>query len=326
VAGGVALRRRSLVNTDIYPSARVLRAIAASRPDAIVSGGWSFPTLYAAIYGAAARAPLVVQSDGTGHSERALNGAQVISRRVLVPVAAAFVANSAASRRRFVELGADPARVFLAPHTTDIAPYREAAGRRFARTDAGSARQGGAVTVLCVGRLLPSKGLDLLVSAAAQAARHTGAPIRVMLVGSGPEESRLRTLAQDLGVPLEIRAFVEQSGLPAIYEAADVFAFPTLSDTFGIVLLEAAASGLPLVASPFAGATEDLVRDGAGSVVDPRDTQRFAAALADLAGDVDRRLEAGRRAHAGTTGRTPARAADGYLEAVAAALGPRRAR
>src|SRR4029078_12686329 len=82
----------------------------------------------------------------------------------------------------------------------------------------------------------------------------------------------------------EFRGFVDQPGLPSVYAEADVFAFPTLDDPFGIVVLEAAASGLPIVASPFAGATLDLVEDGrSGFVVSPDDRDAWARALVTLA-------------------------------------------
>jgi glycosyltransferase involved in cell wall biosynthesis len=323
VAGGAAMRRRSRIDTDIYPSPRVMREIAASRPAAIVSGGWSFPTLYAVLYGAVARVPVIVQSDGTPHSERHLNRLQSIARRLLVPAASAFVANSDASRRRFMDLGADPERVFVAPHTTDIARFWAAADARRARRDATLPRSDESVTVLSVGRLLPSKGVHLLLRAVAAGSRRGAPPIRVSLVGGGPEEHRLGRLARELGVDLTIRGFVDQRALPEIYGAADVFAFPTLDDTFGIVLLEAAASGLPLVASPYAGATEDLVGPDTGRVVDPHHTERLAAVLRELADNPALRAEMGRRAHVRTLSRTPERAAEAYVEAVAAVLGSR---
>lgn len=322
VAGGVAVRRRSLIDTDIYPSPRILREIASSRPAAIVSGGWSFPTVYAVLYGAAMRVPVVVQSDGTSHSERRLSRLQSIARRALIPASGAFVANSGASRRRFIELGARPERVFVAPHTTDTVPFRAVAERQ---REHGK-RIGGrdrAVTVLCVGRLLPSKGLDLLLRAVAAANRHGAPRIKVVLAGTGPERDRLMRLAHDLDVDVDIRGFVDQRALPEVYGAADIFAFPTLDDTFGIVLLEAAASGLPLVASPYAGATEDLVGADTGRVVDPRDAAQLAYTLRELADDPELRAEMGRCACARTLDRTPGRAADAYVDAVAMALGLR---
>jgi glycosyltransferase involved in cell wall biosynthesis len=109
--------------------------------------------------------------------------------------------------------------------------------------------------------------------------------------------------------------------LPAVYTEADVFAFPTLDDPFGIVVLEAAAAGLPVVASPFGGATLDLVADGrTGFVADPDDTATWARALIELARDPDLRRRLGAAGHEATVHRTPEEAAAGYAAAVRAAL------
>ena len=119
------------------------------------------------------------------------------------------------------------------------------------------------------------------------------------IVGEGDDEPRLRALADELMLDdVDWRGFVEPSGLPALLARADVFAFPTLSDTFGIVLLEAAATGLPLISSPHAGATRDLVeRVGTGLVVEPRDTAALARALVALARDSGLRRRMGRAAY-----------------------------
>jgi glycosyltransferase involved in cell wall biosynthesis len=181
--------------------------------------------------------------------------------------------------------------------------------------------------VLSVGRLIPRKGLDRLLQAVALASRQDH-EIRLLLAGSGPEEGRLRRLAADLGVDLDLRGFVDQAALPAVYGEADVFAFPTFDDPFGIVVLEAAASGLPLVASERAGATPEFVRNGeTGFVVDPDDVSGMADALVELARDPSLRRRMGEAAHHATRERTPQRAAAGYAEAVEAAiLRPSRAR
>ena len=79
-------------------------------------------------------------------------------------------------------------------------------------------------------------------------------------------------------------------------------AFPTLDDPFGIVVLEAAASGLPIVASPFGGATLDLVEDGrSGFVVSPNDRDAWARALVTLARDPALRRRFGERESARVT-------------------------
>jgi glycosyltransferase involved in cell wall biosynthesis len=319
VLGGWAIRRRNTDATDLYPSPRILRALVEACPDAVISSGYSFPSAYAAAYGRLSGARLVLQSDGTSFSERNLSRAQLAARAVLLRVAAACVGNSEPAAQRFIELGARPERVFHALHTTNMAPFWEVAVRR-AQAPAAVA---GALRVVTVGRLIPRKGIDLLLRALA-VARATEPGIHLAVVGSGPEEAALRRLTQELALveAVEFLGFIDQPGLPAVYDAADVFAFPTRDDPFGIVLLEAAASGLPLVASPFGGATLDLVEDGrTGYVTVPDHTPALASALVSLARDPALRRRMGAAAHASTRPRTPAAAADGYAQAVACALG-----
>src|SRR5581483_8803174 len=122
------------------------------------------------------------------------------------------------------------------------------------------------LNVLTVGRLDAHKGIDLLLRAVADACAQ-GAALDVTVVGTGPEQGRLAGFARELGVSTTWRGFVDQPGLPDVYAEADMFVFPTLDDTFGIVVLEAAAAGLPLISSPLAGATEDFVRDGINGLV-----------------------------------------------------------
>ena len=86
-------------------------------------------------------------------------------------------------------------------------------------------------------------------------------------------------------------------------------------------MLEAAAAGLPLIASPWGGATADLVDDGVnGFVIEPTDTKAMTAALARLATDPALRSRMSGAAHEATRSRTPDASAAGYLRAVQSAL------
>lgn len=317
VVGGLAIRRRKVDGTDFYPTPRILAALVAERPAVVISSAYSFPTLFAAIYCRLASGRLIIQSDGTSRSERDFGRLQLLARDRLLREASACVANSEPAAERFIELGADPARVFRAPHTTNIAPFHAVARRRFARPPSGEP-----LTVLHVGRLIPRKGIDRLLHAVASAS--SDSRLRLVVVGSGPEEASLRRLADELGIArdVEFKGFVDQPGLPAIYAAADIFAMSTLDDPFGMVLLEAAAAGLPLVASPFAGASLDLVEEGrSGFIADPNHPVACSDAFRALSRDPDLRRRLGARAHELTLMRTPEHAANGYLTAVDAVLG-----
>jgi glycosyltransferase involved in cell wall biosynthesis len=316
---GPAIARRSRDAADLYPNPRILTALVRERPDAVISGGFSFPSFLAALYRRISGAALLIHSDGTSYSERNIDRVQRLARRILVREVTVCVGNSQPAVARFVELGVDPDRVFSAPHATDVARFHEVA-----RTRAVS-RRSGPMTIVHVGRLIPRKAIDRLLGAVAEARSQVA--LRLVLVGSGPQEGELRRLAADLGLAADVqfRGFVDQPDLPRVYNEADVFAFPTLDDPFGMVVLEAAASGLPIVASPFAGATVDLIEHGrSGFVIDPDDRDGWVRAFVRLAQDAGLRQRLGARAHEATLTRTPARAAEGYEKALDSALRRRR--
>jgi glycosyltransferase involved in cell wall biosynthesis len=308
--GGLTVGRGSPDGTDYYLSLRVVREIWRERPDAIITSGFSMPTVYSAFVAAVRQCPMLIQSDGTSVSEQALNALQRMARAALIPAAAGAVANSGLSAARFAQLGVPPDRIFSAPHSTDMAPLWEVARSRIYRLDHQ-------LRVVAVGRLIPRKGLNALMRAVSLS-REAGCDVSLEIVGQGPEEPQLRQLSRELGLEdVRWRGFVEQSGLPSVYAAADAFAFPTLLDPFGLVLLEAAAAGLPLVASPHGGASADIVLEGeTGFQRAPEDIEGWAAALCRLAREPELREAMGRAAHRLTLGRTPEAAAAGYAKAV----------
>lgn len=314
VIGGLSLPGRT-GGADLHLSPRILRAIARSRPDAVVASGYSVPTAYASLWCAGSGRPLVIHSAGTSRSERCLGRAQWLARRVLLARAATCAAASVPAAERFRELGVPAERIFLTTHTTNLEPlWPVGRERTYGPTDT--------LHVLAVGRLIVRKGLDRLLHAISQASRR-GTAVELRVVGSGPEEERLRGLARELGIAHAVRfdGFVDQAQLPAVYAEADAFAFPTLRDPFGHVLVEAAAAGLPAIASPEAGATHEVIEhDRNGLVVDPGDVGAMTEALVRLAGDRALRERLGRAAHQSTLHRTPDRSARGFVEAVEAAL------
>lgn len=313
---GVTIRRKDESGTDYYLSPRILLEIARHRPHIVITAGFSIPSVYAAAYATVRGCGFVIHSDGTSVSEEGFSRPQMLARRVLLGLRPSCAANSRASGERFAELGVPAARVFHAPHSSRLAPLWKVARTRDARSDR--------FRVLAVGRLIPRKGFDRLLHAAA-VARNEVPQLTVRIAGSGPEEPALKALAAGLGVPTDFLGFVDQPDLPAVYAEADAFAFPTLLDPFGIVLLEAAASGLPLLASPAGGATQDLVIDDqTGFVIEPYDVDGLAAAIVRLGRDVQLRRRLGRAAHELTLGRGPDDTAAAYIAAGEASLRQRR--
>ena len=325
VIEGLTVKRADPDLIDYYLDPRILAHIARLRPDVIIGAGWSVPTWYGALYCLLSGTALVIHSDGTPWTERDMSAVQRGSRSMLVRLAAGFAANSRPAAQRFIDLGAPPANVHSAPHSTNLAPFWHVGRRRMADY-AGRPRPvgGGCLRVLMAGRLVSRKGFAEVLPAIADAqAAEPG--IRVSLAGSGPQEEQLRGLAAELGASVDFLGFVDQPDLAAVCAQADAFVFPSLQDEFGFVLLEAMAAGMACIASPFAGASSDLVIDGVnGLVVDPRDRRRLAAALVSMARDPALRERFAHRAHLSSLKRTPRRTAEGYVLAAHAAAARRR--
>jgi glycosyltransferase involved in cell wall biosynthesis/predicted metal-dependent phosphoesterase TrpH len=174
----------------------------------------------------------------------------------------------------------------------------------------------GSLMLLSVGRLSHEKRPDVLLEAFARVRARTPWA-RLVIVGDGPARAELEGSALP-GVSFlgEVRA----EALAQIYACADVFCFPSTTDTFGQVLLEAAASGLPAVAAATGGAIE-LIRHGAtGLLTPPGDVAAFADALDVLVDDTLLRKRLSQQALAQAQRRTWPAAHAQLLEAYAAAV------
>ena len=167
------------------------------------------------------------------------------------------------------------ARVELIPNGVDTDRFVPRAGA-FAPRD-------GARRVLYVGRLSAEKNLPALVRAAAMLRGAT--PLRLVLVGAGPQEAALRAQAVAGGVTLEFRGVVAQPELPGVYAGADAFVLPSFTEGHPKVLLEAMSAGVPVVASDCAG-NRSLVADGrTGLLFDPHRPGDLADRLERVLGD-----------------------------------------
>ncbi len=195
------------------------------------------------------------------------------------------------TRRRFAAAFGPHAGLEMLPSgvdTTIFAP--DPAGREEIRTRHGLGER---PTVVCVSRLVPRKGQDLLIHAL-PTIRERVPGAALLLVGGGPYRKRLTQLATALGVADDVvfTGSVPWDELPAHYNAGDVFAMPARTrgkgldvEGLGIVYLEASATGLPVVAGTSGGAPEAVLDEVTGHVVDGRDVTQLADTLVALLSD-----------------------------------------
>lgn len=150
-------------------------------------------------------------------------------------------------------------------------------------------------TILCLSRLVPRKGQDVLLIAMLEIRERIPGAVLV-IAGSGPYEDRLRGFAEALGVTGDVvfTGRVPAAELAAHHTIADVFAMPARTrgagldvEGLGIVYLEASASGVPVVAGTSGGAPETVLDGQTGRVVDGRRADRVAEAIIEILADRD---------------------------------------
>jgi glycosyltransferase involved in cell wall biosynthesis len=202
-----------------------------------------------------------------------------------------------AYRQLLAANGIDAARLRLFPKGTDVERFHPRHRRPQVWRRYGLA---GKTVVLYVGRVSKEKNLDVLREAFFRVRRQRS-DVGLAIVGDGPYLLEFkRSLADTSGVTFT--GFVEGEELAELYASADIFAFPSTTDTYGSAVLEAQASGLPAVVSDVGGPPE-VIRDGAtGYVTRADDAEHFAAALLRLVEDppLRQRLGLAARRHAAT--------------------------
>ena len=145
--------------------------------------------------------------------------------------------------------------------------------------------------ILCVSRLVPRKGQDALIRAMPMVLKATASGAVLLLVGDGSYANKLRSLARKLGVASNVvfAGEIAADDLPAYYDTANVFAMPCRTrrsgmdvEGLGIVFLEAAASGLPVIAGDSGGAPDAVRNAETGFVISGRDPDLLAQRLKQL--------------------------------------------
>ena len=198
------------------------------------------------------------------------------------------------TRGRFASAFGPRAGLEYLPSGVDTERFRpDPAGRAELRD---RYRLGERPTVVCVSRLVPRKGQDMLIAAWPQIRRQVS-EAALVIVGSGPYEQHLHRLAEETGVAAQVvfTGAVPTAELPAHYAMADVFAMPCRTrgagldvEGLGIVFLEASAAGIPVVAGRSGGAPETVLDGETGQVVDGRDVDELAEVISGLLADPDR--------------------------------------
>jgi glycosyltransferase involved in cell wall biosynthesis len=273
----------------------------------------------ALIYGAPAAALAGAAIVHTKHGENLDTGRQVLLRRAAATLVDAFVAVSettAESARATRDVA--PHKLSVVANGVDLARFGpDGAARAEVRRELGLA--GDAWVVGTVGRLVDLKNQALLIRALAPTNQH------LVLVGDGPERTALERLVAELGAAARVHFAGRRADVPRWLRAFDVFALPSRSEGLPLVVPEAMATALPVVATRVGGVPQ-VVDDGStGFLVASEDEVALRDRLVELARDRERARAFGARARALALERYSLdRMSEAYLALYRGALAERR--
>jgi glycosyltransferase involved in cell wall biosynthesis len=256
----VFLKERFIAAGDryIHNNLDVIAHLKRFSPEVVVTDGFNPTHLYAFAYAWAKGLPHIPMTDGTDISEQALSVVHRAVRRFVFARSRAFVSASVGGGRLYEKYGIPVERRFKSCLCIDNAAFSPALHSHEKQFD----------FIFC-GRMEPGKNPLFALNVALDVAKQLGKKIRILFVGSGGQEEsvkRAAALQPDL-VDAQFNGFAAQQELPYLYQSARIFLFPTLADVWGVVANEACAAGLPVIVSPHAGVTGELVLDGKNGYV-----------------------------------------------------------
>lgn len=297
--------------------------------DAFIVHGWAIRSFWQAIIACwRSGTPVLVRGDSQLPSARP--GLVRLAKRPLyrffIPRFDAYLVVGQRARDYYVHYGAEPRRMFFTPHAVDNDFFRdraEALRKEREHLRAAWGIPAGATVFLFVGKLSHEKRPSDFVRAVGVASRDRPG-IWGLVVGDGRLRPALESQVTEAACPVRFTGFLNQTEMPKAYAASDALVLPSSSETWGLVVNEAMASGLPAVVSDRVGCGPDLVLRGeTGEVFACGAIVELASILARLAGDPPLLARLGGQAQRLVQRYSPVEAVKGTVAAVQSVMGAR---
>jgi glycosyltransferase involved in cell wall biosynthesis len=315
--------RRRLAGYNVLLNRGVAPALERAQPDVIVCGGYGYLASWQVLgWARRGKRPVFLWSESNQQDQRrGMSHVEMLKRR-FIGECSGFVVPGKSAAAYIATFGVPPERIFVAPNAVDNPFFaREALAARSRAAE--MRRQLGLPEryFLCVGRLVFSKGVFDLLDAYSQLAPDLRAGTELLFVGDGLEQTELEARAAAIhpGV-VRFAGFAHREQLAVYYALAEALVFPTHTDPWGLVVNEAMACGIPIVATDAGGCVVDLVQDGWNGYVVPKNAhEKLAGALTKVARSPDLSAAMGARSAQRIEQYSPHACAAGFVAAMDAA-------
>jgi 1,2-diacylglycerol 3-alpha-glucosyltransferase len=291
-------------------------------PEAIICGGYNYVASWEALWWAKNRdTELILWSESNRHDARA--GLEWVEslKAYFLSRCDRFVVPGKASSEYLQSLGAEAGTISIAPNAVDNDWFRRQADSVRERESEFRQRLGLPDRFfLFVGRLVAEKGIFDLLHAYDQLSADARSTVGLVFAGDGLGKAELEWQAQSVNPgTICFPGFLHREDLASLYALAEALILPTHSDTWGLVVNEAMACGLPIIVTNVAGCSSDLVEDGwNGYVVPAQNPEELSRAMDALTRDDQLRQKMSARSWHRILDYSPEACADGLAAAALA--------
>lgn len=270
---GINATQKEMANRVVYFPKNAYSKINELNPDSLVVYEYSVSSLLALLWAKINRKKFIHVTEGTLHSECSINLLQKLFRKIVINQADWCIGCSSKSVEKLKHYTNNTSNLSKILLTTDIKPFI------FNRTPNNKKD----FTFLYVGSLEDIKGVDLLINAIP----YTDENIHFNIVGNDKDNYKEHLITKinkmNLSSRITLYPFAKGQNLVNHYRDADAFVFPSKNDCFGLVLVEAFCSKLPIVSSLYADGVYDIVENGYnGIIVDPYNEIQLANSINEV--------------------------------------------
>ncbi|MCW5198144.1 glycosyltransferase family 4 protein [Desulfobulbus sp. F3] len=262
-----------------YPSG-IIGILTKTCPDVIIGLEFRLSNIIAWLWAQLHGRGYIIWSDMTTCYDMRMGFLRTINRKILLARSHALIGSSSDTLSHFnCDFGYPQKKSFLSILSAHINQERMPDSENICKMN----RDGNTIKFLYVGDILYRKGVHLLIQAFAKLLVASPGYL-LTIVGKGLDQEMMEKLTDKFGCSNSVifRGSIPYESVPNEMICHDIFVFPTLIDAFGLVVAEAAACGLPVICSRYAGAASDLVKDN-GLVIDPENIDELTSAMEYLA-------------------------------------------
>ena len=248
-------------------------------PDILLVYEYNITSVISMIWAKRKNRKFVHVTEGTLWSENNIGFFQKILRRFILHYSDFCVACSSKSKEKLLKWKVSNEKIATILLTSDISKYKEIRHERGKKSE---------INLLYVGSVERGKGIDLLINSLKYIKTPSKLVVRIVGNGSKKNIDEIQGLIKKENVEADVilTGFLEGEQLLEEYRKADVFVFPSRSDCYGLVLVEAYSAGIPIVASMYADGAYDVVENGVNGIIeDPYDAKAVGSAITKIIND-----------------------------------------